>query len=476
MLRTLDMTRSEALSHVSRHFESGAFHTALSRRVGLRTESQNPQAEAALSRYLSGEIAPALHALGFTTDLVDNPVAGGPPMLLGERIEAAGLPTALIYGHGDVVNGDERNWTDGRSPWELRVEGDRWYGRGTADNKGQHSINLAALASVLATRGALGFNAKVIVEMGEEVGSPGLDAVCARYADRLRADLLIASDGPRQRAAAPTMFLGSRGALHFRLRVENAFGARHSGNWGGVLANPATVLANALASLVDGHGRIRINGLLPPPIPPRVRELVAKLEVGADEGDPPLSKGWGEPGLSDAERVFAWNTLEVLAMQAGNVERPMSAIPSSAEAVCQLRFVVGTDWLNARELLLAHLRREGFDNVDVTIEASGSATRLDPDHPWARWAEHSIAATTGKPVTILPNLGGTIPNECFATTLGLSTIWVPHSYPNCRQHAPDEHLLGSVAHEALRMMAGLFWDLGESGRAVHDALRTAAAR
>ncbi|ADG20782.1 M20 family metallopeptidase [Paraburkholderia atlantica] len=470
------MTRTEAIAHVSRHFESGAFQSVLRRRVGYRTESQNPASQAVLLGYLSDEIAPALHAMGFTSDIVDNPDAGMPPMLIGERLESVGLPTVLIYGHGDVVNGDATNWTDALSPWELRADGDRWYGRGTADNKGQHSINLAALASVLATRGSLGFNAKVIFEMGEEVGSPGLDSTCARYADRLSADLLIASDGPRQRAAAPTMFLGSRGALHFRLRVSNAFGARHSGNWGGVLANPATVLANALASLVDGSGRIRVNGLLPPPIPQRVRELVANLEVGADEGDPPLSPGWGEPGLSDAERVYAWNTIEVLAMQAGDTCRPVSAIPGSAEAVCQLRFVIGTDWLNARDLLLAHLHREGFDNVDVTIEASGGATRLDPDHPWSRWAEDSIAATSGKPVTILPNLGGTIPNECFATTLGLATIWVPHSYPNCRQHAPDEHLLGSVALESLKIMTGLFWDLGESGHKVRETVRASSKR
>ena len=55
----------------------------------------------------------------------------------------------------------------------------------------------------------------------------------------------------------------------------------------------------------------------------------------------------------------------------------------------------------------------------------------------------------------------------FAKTLGMPTLWVPHSYPGCSQHAPDEHLLGSVARESLQMMAGLFWDLGETGPALH---------
>lgn len=34
---------------------------------------------------------------------------------------------------------------------------------------------------------------------------------------------------------------------------------------------------------------------------------------------------------------------------------------------------------------------------------------------------------------------------------------------SCSQHAPNEHLLASVAREALGIMAGLFWDLGEPG-------------
>ncbi|WP_024902292.1 M20 family metallopeptidase [Robbsia andropogonis] len=456
------MSRQTAIDLARTHYDSGAFLDILQRRVAMPTESQRPDAAPHLVAYLRDEMGATLRDLGFTHELVDNPVAGAPPFLLAARIEDPALTTVLLYGHGDVVGGDAANWRDGLTPWSITVDGDRWYGRGTADNKGQHSINLAALDAVLAARGSLGFNVKIILEMGEEVGSPGLAALCEQYQDKLRADVLIASDGPRQLSTAPTVFLGSRGALHFRLSVGNDFGARHSGNWGGVLANPAIVLSNALASLVDGQGRIRINGLLPPPIPRRVRELVQDLRVGADEGDPPLSEGWGEPGLSPAERIFAWNTLEILAMQSGNTAQPVSAIPRHAEAVCQLRFVVGTDWHRAKTLIEAHLAREGFPQITVTIEASGGATRLDPDDAWVSFTTASLSETTGKPVTVLPNLGGTIPNECFADTLGLPTIWIPHSYPNCRQHAPDEHLLGSVVREALQMMAGLFWDIGDA--------------
>jgi hypothetical protein len=58
-------------------------------------------------------------------------------------------------------------------------------------------------------------------------------------------------------------------------------------------------------------------------------------------------------------------------------------------------------------------------------------------------------------------VGDTLPNDAFTDELGLPTIWIPHSYPACAQHAPDEHLLAPLARQALQMMAALFWDLGE---------------
>lgn len=59
--------------------------------------------------------------------------------------------------------------------------------------------------------------------------------------------------------------------------------------------------------------------------------------------DPKVHDGWGETGFTASEQLFGWNTFEVLSFIAGNPENPMNAIPHEAVAVCQLRFVVGTD-------------------------------------------------------------------------------------------------------------------------------------
>ena len=461
------MDRAATIASALHWFDSGAFLADLDRRVAFHTESQEPQQAPALTAYLEQEMIPTLERLGFTHRIIPNPVSGFGPFLIAARIEGDALPTVFTYGHGDVIRGYDAQWRAGLGPWKITVEGERWYGRGTADNKGQHTINLGALAAVLEARGGkLGFNVKCLIEMGEETGSPGLRELAMSMKDELAADVLLASDGPRLTAAEPTVFLGSRGIVDIELRVNLREGGHHSGNWGGLLRNPATVLASAIASMVDRNGVILVEGLRPPPIPPAVSKAIAHLQVGGGPGDPAIDADWGEPGLTPAERVFGWNSLEVLAFKAGNPDNPVNAIPPSARAHCHLRFVVGTDWENAERHVRKHLDDAGFAMVEAIVPRGMPATRLAPDHPWVEWTVNSIRRTTGGDVVVLPNLGGTLPNDVFADTLGLPTVWIPHSYPGCSQHAPNEHLLAPVAREALAIMTGVFWDLGDGGSGV----------
>jgi acetylornithine deacetylase/succinyl-diaminopimelate desuccinylase-like protein len=459
-----EVTRGDVVARAAAHVDDGRFEAELARRVAIRSASQDPASAPALRAYLADELAPTLEALGFDVRIHPNPVAGAGPFLVARRVEDPARPTVLMYGHGDVIRGQDAAWTKGDGPWSLAADGDRWYGRGTADNKGQHSINLAALALVRAARGGrLGFNVTWLVETGEETGSPGLAAFCAAQRDALAADVLIASDGPRLRAEAPTVFLGSRGVVNFTLGLTLRDSAHHSGNWGGLLRNPGTVLANAIACLVDGRGRIRVDALRTPPMPPSVRAALAGLEVGGGPEDPAIDTDWGEPDTTPAERVFGGNTLEVLAFVTGNPAHPVNAIPPGAQATMHLRYVVGTDVSRLAEVVATHLAAHGFAQVEVGVVGETMvATRLDPDDPWVRFTLDSVRRTTGGQPVLLPNLGGSLPNDVFADGLGLPTVWVPHSYPGCRQHAPDEHLLKPVARQALQIMAGLFWDLGDA--------------
>lgn len=469
------MTRELAIQHATHAYDDGSLLAELAGRVAYPTESEVPEQGPRQHAYLNDNLVPALAELGFSCQVHPNPAGMDLPILVARRIEDPQLPTVLMYGHGDVVRGNAAKWEAGRDPWRLQVDGDRWYGRGTADNKGQHTINLTALRQTLRARGGkLGFNATWLIETGEEAGSPGLAAFCEAQREALAADVFIASDGPRLNAARPTLFMGSRGAVNFELSLRARERGYHSGNWGGLLANPAIVLSHAIASLVDANGRIQVAGLRPPPIPAAVAAALADLEVGGGADDPEINAYWGEPGLSAPEKVFGWNSLDVLTFGAGDPAKPVNAIPPEAVAWCQLRFVVGTDWKALESHVRAHLDQAGYTDVKIRVGMQAGATRLSPDNAWVRWAAASLERTTGVRPALLPNLGGSLPNDIFADQLGLPTLWVPHSYPACAQHAPNEHLLGSVAREGLAIMAGLFWDLGAQGAALRQAARPAA--
>ncbi len=458
------MSRAEVINRAGQYLQSGEFLTELGRRVAYPTESQSGGRGDALRAYLETELQPTLAELGFTSKLIESPSGKG-PYLLAHYQESASAPTVLSYGHGDVVDGMEGEWRDNLDPWRVTIKGNRAYGRGTADNKGQHSINIAAMRAVREARGGrLGFNAKFIIEMGEEIGSPDLAEVCGSLRDELKADVFVGSDGPRLSADRPTVFLGCRGGLRIHLDVDLRDGGHHSGNWGGVLANPATILANAISLLVDSHGHLLLAEMKPPRLSNQIRAMLANVKVEPTADEPALSPNWGEDGLSPAERLYAWNTLEVLAMSSGNIDKPANAIPGRARAVLQLRFVVGTEIEKVVPAIQRHLDSNGFSMVKVGAAQSFAASRTDLSSPWIKWAADSIEQTTGQEPAVLPNFGGSLPNDVFSDVLGLPTIWVPHSYPGCSQHAPDEHILLPVTEQALRLMAGLFWDLGELPR------------
>src|SRR6185295_18081058 len=182
--------------------------------------------------------------------------------------------------------GLDAGWNAGLSPWTVTEKDGRYYGRGVVDNKGQHTINIAAQAAVIAERGKLGFNAKWLIE------------VCAEHKDLLKADVLIGSDGPRLTTDRPTISLGTRGAFPIDIWIDAREGGHHSGNWGGLLSSPAIQLVHALSTITGPTGQIRIPEWVPDGIPDSVRRALADCEVKSGPDDPEIDPSWAEPGLT----------------------------------------------------------------------------------------------------------------------------------------------------------------------------------
>lgn len=457
--------RHGACARARHALEDGTFLADLGRRVAIPSESQISERLPDLYRYLTDEIGPSFDRMGYSWRLFDNPVKDRGPVLLAERLADPGKPTALVYGHGDVVRGFEDAWADGRSPWVLSEDGDRVYGRGTVDNKGQHSIAMTAAQAVEAENGgAPRANMKFIIETGEEQGSPGLQQILHDNRDAFAADVFIGLDGPRMSFDVMDLTLGCRGGYRFDLVVDlGRSGGLHSGHWGGVLPDAGVILAHALASLTSPKGRIAVEGWLPKSVPASVMEAAKALKVDPVPGMPEADPTWGETKLTRAQKVYGWTSFIILSFKTGSPENPVNSVPSHAIATCQIRHTVDVPQDVLVPSLRAHLDARGFDMVEIvpTVTREQFApSRTDPDDPWVRWVAASVERTTGKAPNVKPCSAGSNPSQMFKDELGTPVIWIPHSYSGCNQHGPNEHGLKSLFGEGLEAMAGLFWDLG----------------
>jgi len=451
--------KEKAVQHATQYFDKGYFRKDLAELISVKTESQNNECN--LENYYDQNIIPMLVKMGFKCRVMENPLSKANIILFAERIENADFNTILTYGHGDVVLGQDSCWDNGLSPYKLIEKDNRYYGRGTADNKGQHLINIKALNSLLSVQKKLGFNFKILFEMGEEIGSPGLKTFCQQNKELLKADVFIASDGPRISQKIPTIFTGSRGGINFDLSVNLRDNAHHSGNFGGILKDPSIILSHAIASITDARGQINIPEWLPTSLTPDIKEILAKLPL-VDAGFD-LDPDWGQKELTMTERVFGWNSFSVLAMLSGEPEAPLNAISGHARSTCQLRFVVGTDVNKIIPALRNHLNSFGFEDVNIheSEMTPFPATRLEMNNSWLSLITKSLENSMGSKIDLLPNLGGSLPNDSFSEVLELPTIWIPHSYAGCAQHSPNEHLSVPLARQALICMTALFADLSK---------------
>jgi acetylornithine deacetylase/succinyl-diaminopimelate desuccinylase-like protein len=110
------MSRTDAIADVERYFDAGVFFADLARRVAIATKSQNPARHGELTAYLDTEMRACLERLGMTCHLLANPTGHGGPFLVAERHEHHELPTMLMYGHGDVIRGQDEQWRAGLAP------------------------------------------------------------------------------------------------------------------------------------------------------------------------------------------------------------------------------------------------------------------------------------------------------------------------------------------------------------------------
>jgi acetylornithine deacetylase/succinyl-diaminopimelate desuccinylase-like protein len=387
---------------------------------------------------------------------------GGGPMVLGQRIERADLPTVLIYGHYDVQPPDPLDrWTS--PPFEPTVRDGRIYARGVGDNKGQHLCHILAIEALVAVRGRLPCNVKVLLEGEEEIGSPQMAPFVAANRDVLAADLCLISDGTVDESGRAVIRFGVRGVLSFELRARGANRDLHSGHWGDVAPNPIWALVQLLATMKDPAGRVTIEGFYDDvePLTDLERDALARLEedVAAVRRELGLSALAPHPGGGIAERRAAWPAFTINGLHGGyGGAGSKTVLPCEAVAKCDIRLVErqSADGVFAR--LRDHVARHAPE-VELVRQGSMDPSKTPLDSPFAEPIRRAIAMSRGEEPLLVPAMGGSLPEYVFTRTLGIPCFGVPYANPDEANHAPNENLEVARFHDGVRTSAALLVEL-----------------
>jgi acetylornithine deacetylase/succinyl-diaminopimelate desuccinylase-like protein len=412
-------------------------------------------------REVSELLVGMLDRLGLQAESV--PTAGH-PMVFGRWDGAPGKPTVLLYGHYDVQPPDPLDrWLS--PPFEPTIRDGRIYARGVGDNKGQHFAQLLAIESHLAIHGRLPCNVIVLLEGEEEIGSPQIAGFVHENRARLKADLVVTSDGPQHPSGKPIISFGVRGVAKFELRAKSAKRDGHSGNFGGVLPQAIWQLVHLLGTMKNAAGEITIEGLHDQVLPPTEldRAAIARLpldlpalqqELGFTEMDAPRDRGF-------YERLMFHPTLTINGFHGGyGGPGSKTVLPAEALVKCDIRLVEAMTPDEVLAKVAAHVAKHAPE-VEFVPGGGMLPSRIPLDAPFAETIRRAVAIGQEAEPLIYPSLGGSLPDYVFTKILGTPAFQVPYANADEANHAPNENLTLDCFHKGIRTGAALLACLGE---------------
>lgn len=408
--------------------------------------------------------AALLEKRGFEAKIMET---GGHPVVFAERTGASDK-TLLIYNHYDVQPAEPLDlWTS--PPFEPQERDGKVFARGVSDDKGHLLSRLFAIDALLAENGELPCNIKFIIEGEEEIGSVHLPEFVETHQELLQADACIWEFGGVDHRDVPMQYLGLRGICYVELSLTTSKMDIHSGLGGSIFPNPAWRLVWALASLKDRDELIRLPGFYDPILPPTEREIELLASL------PPVSQEYKERyGIEKFLKDYPDET----ALRVAGVYQPTCTIcgltsgyqgpgsktvlPAQASAKVDFRLVAGQTPQQVLEQLREHLDQEGFDDIQITYLGGGPAASTDPDDPFVKLVVDTAPEAFGKPMELVPMVGGSGPSYAFVHTLKLPVVTTGIGYPGGNAHAPDENIRIDLYLKGAKHIARILQAFGDS--------------
>lgn len=368
----------------------------------------------------------------------------GHPIVYGEKIIGANVPTVLVYGHYDVQPPDPLDlWLS--PPFEPVVKDGKIYARGACDDKGQVYMHVKAFESMMAN-GELACNIKFLIEGEEEVGSVHLGDFVRNNKEKLKADVILISDTSMISNDTPSITVGLRGLSYVEVEVIGPNRDLHSGVYGGAVANPIQILCEMIAATKDKNNHITIPGfydqVLDISAEERAEMAKAPFDLNEYKKDLDINDVHGETGYSTNERTAIRPSFELNGIWGGYIgEGAKTVLPSRAYAKISMRLVPNQTSEKITELFSRHFNAIAPPSVKVIVKPhhGGEPVVTPTDSVAYKAASLAMEETFGKK-PIPTREGGSIPIVAlFEKELGLKSVLFGFGLNSDNIHSPNEH-------------------------------------
>lgn len=386
----------------------------------------------------------------------------GNPVIFGEFISGKDHPTVMIYNHIDVQPADPSEWKS--APFDMKVDGDKYLGRGTTDDKGPALTVL--YAAKWAFDNGVPINIKFCWELEEEIGSPNFEQFLKDNKAKLASDYIVVSDTVWISRERPAIGYGLRGLQGLVVKLKTATKDVHSGLTGGLARNPIGELAQLISKCYDAKtGEVHIPGFYDDAKPVTDAEaddfVASGFTVSGFKAAHELLKLRTEDNKEGAKRIWAKPTFEVHGITGGYTGPGVKTIvPHQAEAKISMRLVPNQDPQKIAKLFQDFVKKECPD-AEVELEGSLSPYMGERTGPEAEAAVKAMKEAFGIEPAFVREGGSIGAIVSMQKVLGKNSLFLGLSLPEHGYHAINENYDWQQTSGGIKMFVAYFKALSE---------------
>jgi len=388
------------------------------------------------------------------------------PIVFGE-IKSKQNPgkTLMFYNHYDVQPAEPFDlWDD--PPFSGTRKGNKIFGRGATDDKGELITRIKAVEACLKITGNVPCNVKFVIEGEEETGSAHIEDYLKKYKKKFSCDGVIWEFGYVDAKNRPIIGLGMKGLLFVELSIKESIRDAHS-SLAVLIKNPAWRLIDAIKTLRDSDGKILIKDWYKEVTPFSKIDLELIKKEPFDENV--FKKEFGvksfvgnKKGMAAKKALVGDATCNIAGFVSGYTgDGAKTVLPGDALVKIDFRLIPKMDPKTQILRLKKHLKSKGFGDVKIKIFHGEAAARTNSSDPFVTQVKNAADKLFGTSILNVSN-AGTGPMYPFVDILKTPCISIGSTYMFSRIHSPNEFARIDLLKKTTKCMCLIMQNFGKN--------------